>query len=184
MISRNDAAAALQDVERATGRSRQLRGYRAAGPILMVWGLIWILGYGAMGSLSPQYWGQVWLVLNGVGAIATVLMMRNARDGVEGSRGDWRAGVAAVAGAVFVASTFIVFQPQTIEPFIAFPGLVVGVLYVVIGILLMPRMAVIGLLISAATMIGFFAFQPWLAFWMAAVGGGGLLLGGLWMRSA
>jgi hypothetical protein len=38
--------------------------------------------------------------------------------------------------------------------------------------------------VFAASLVGYFFFQPWLAFWMAAVGGGGLFVGGLWLRRA
>ena len=40
----------------------------------------------------------------------------------------------------------------------------------------------IGLGISALTLIGYFFIGPWFELWMAFVNGGGLVLGGLWMR--
>ena len=33
------------------------------------------------------------------------------------------------------------------------------------------------------SLIGFFFLQPWLAYWLAGVGGGGLVLG-VWLRRA
>ena len=38
------------------------------------------------------------------------------------------------------------------------------------------------LLGGRVTMAGFVYAKPWLPFWIAAAGGGGLILGGLWMR--
>ena len=40
----------------------------------------------------------------------------------------------------------------------------------------------IGLGISALTLIGYFFVGYWFPLWMAVVNGGGLVLGGLWMR--
>ncbi len=40
----------------------------------------------------------------------------------------------------------------------------------------------IGLSITALTLIGYFFVGPWFEPWMAFVNGGGLMLGGLWMR--
>ncbi len=42
--------------------------------------------------------------------------------------------------------------------------------------------AAIGLGISALTLIGFFSIGEAFPLWMAFVNGGGLILGGLWMR--
>ena len=40
----------------------------------------------------------------------------------------------------------------------------------------------IGLGITALTLIGYFFAGDWFNLWMAVVDGGGLILGGLWMR--
>ena len=40
----------------------------------------------------------------------------------------------------------------------------------------------IGTTIITLTLIGYFFAGPWFELWMALVNGGGLLLGGLWMR--
>ncbi len=47
-----------------------------------------------------------------------------------------------------------------------------------------PRLIWLGAAVAAATMGGYFFLAPWFAFWMAAVGGGGLILTGFWMRTA
>ena len=41
---------------------------------------------------------------------------------------------------------------------------------------------VIGLSISALALVGYFWIGDWFDLWMAFVDGGGLMLGGLWMR--
>jgi hypothetical protein len=55
--------------------------------------------------------------------------------------------------------------------------------YTIIGLWVGPAFVAIGLGIIALTLIGYF-FVDGAAFllWMAAVNGGGLILGGLWMR--
>jgi hypothetical protein len=53
-----------------------------------------------------------------------------------------------------------------------------------VGIAYAPRYLWIGASMFAASLIGYFFFQPWLTFWMAAAGGGGLFVGGLWLRRA
>jgi hypothetical protein len=84
--------------------------------------------------------------------------------------------------ALFIVSAYAVFAPVTSEPYLVFPALVLGLVYVVAGAWRMPRLAWIGAAVFVATMAGFLFFRPMLAFWIAAVGGGGLMLGGLWLR--
>jgi hypothetical protein len=183
-ISRTEAEEALSEIERTAGRSQVLRGYRVGGPILMLWGAIWVVGYVAMGLLPNQKWGLVWLPLDIIGLALTIMMSAKAPGGVK-SADRWRrlAGIAAIVA--FVGAVFAVFQATSPGPYLAFPGLLVGVIYAMVGVLrTMPRYLWIGAAVFVATLVGFFGFPMWLAYWMAATGGGGLIVGGLWLRSA
>jgi hypothetical protein len=182
-ISRTEAASALTDIESTTGRSRVLKGYRIAGPILMVWGVVWILGYSAMGLLPPEQWSLPWLVLDVAGIVATVLMSRRGQGAAKVGTG-WRIGASALAIMAFMTATYLVFKPTSVDPAIVYPGLMTGLVYAGVGIAFAPRFLWIGAAVFVASLVGFFFVHPWLAFWMAAVGGGGLIVGGLWLRRA
>ncbi len=78
-ISKSEAASALTDIESAAGRSRLLKGYHYASPILMVWGVVWAAGYTAMGLLEPERWGVLWLVLDVIGVGSTMLLSRRGK---------------------------------------------------------------------------------------------------------
>lgn len=179
-MTRNEAAAALSDIERTTERGQVLRGYRVGGPILMLWGLIWSAGYVAMGFLPTERWGVMWLALDVVGVAGSVFLGRSARP--NGQAMNWRMMVAVMALMVFFSATFTLFRASTVEPYLAFPGLVTGLVYIGVGLWKMPRYLWIGAVLMIATMVGYVFFQPWLTFWMAGFGGGGLFLAGLWLR--
>lgn len=182
-ISKSEAASALTDIESTAGRSRLLKGYHYAAPILMVWGVVWAAGYVAMGLLAPEHWGVLWLVLDVIGVGSTMLLAR--RDKARGKAGHgWKIGAGVLVILIFYAGTFALFRPDSIDAAIAYPGLVTGLVYAGIGIAFAPRYLWIGAALFAASLIGFFFFQPWLAFWMAAAGGGSLFISGLWMRGA
>ncbi|TCS18447.1 hypothetical protein [Caulobacter sp. BK020] len=186
-ISKSEAASALADIESTAGRGRLLKGYQIGGPILMAWGAVWALGYCAMGLLAPDRWGVSWLVLDAIGVAATILLSRRGkREVAAGARAanGWKTAAGAFAILAFVAATYAVFRPTSVEPAIVFPGLVTGLVYAGVGVAFAPRYLWIGAAVSAASLVGWFFFQPWLAFWMAAVGGGGLFVGGLWLRRA
>ena len=182
-ISRNEAASALSDIESTAGRSRLLKGYHASGPILMVWGVIWALGYSGMGLLPPEQWGLIWLVLDVVGVATTLLLSRGVKGGAKAGQG-WKIIAGVLAVLAFYGATFALFQPTSIDAAIAYPGVVTGLIYAGIGIAFTPRYLWIGAAVFAASLVGYFYVQPWLTFWMAAVGGGGLIVAGLWLRRA
>jgi hypothetical protein len=183
VISRSEAASALTDIESAAGRSRLLKGYHVAGPILMVWGVIWALGYSGMGLLPPEQWGLLWLPLDVIGIVASIVLGRRGRGGA-GANQAWKMWAMMLGVAAFMSATYAVFRPTSPDAFIVFPGMLAGLVYTGFGIAAAPRYLWIGTLVFAGSVIGFFFFQPWLAYWMAVVGGGGLFVAGLWLRRA
>ena len=145
--------------------------------------MIWICGYSAAGVLPVQQWGPVFLGLDAVGLVLTLVLARRGRGEGRSAAGAWRSLAAAAAGAAFLIATVMMFGPSPVEVYIAYPGLICGFLYAVWGLWRMPRLAWVGAAMFVATLIGFYALEPsWLPFWMAGVGGGGLVLGGFWLR--
>lgn len=181
-ISKTEAASALADIESTAGRGRLLKGYHIGGPILMVWGVVWAAGYTAMGVLPPERWGLVWLVLDTIGIVSTVLLGRRGGNGAARAGYGWRIMTGILAVLAFFAATYTLFRPTSLDVALAYPGVVTGLIYAGIGIAYAPRYLWIGAVVFAASLVGYFVFQPWLAFWMAAVGGGALFVSGLWLR--
>lgn len=182
-ISKSEAASALTDIETAAGRSRLMKGYHHAAPILMVWGVVWAAGYTAMGLLAPERWGVLWLVLDVIGVGSTMLLARRGKGTAAPGQG-WKIAAGVLVILAFFAGTFALFRPESTDAAIAYPGLVTGLVYSGIGIAFAPRYLWIGAALFAASLVGFFFFQPWLTYWMAAAGGGSLFISGLWMRGA
>ena len=112
-LSKQDAAAALSDIEQATGRGQTLRAYRSAGPVLILWGVIWIAGYVAMGLLPDQRWGWIWLWLDLIGVVASVVVSRRSGLGTMASRA---AGWRGLAVAVFIGVALAIFHPKSTAP--------------------------------------------------------------------
>jgi hypothetical protein len=188
VISSTEAAEALRDIAQTDRRTRVSGAYHVASPHLILWGLIWTAGYIGSGLTPPEQWGLVWLPLIVIGvAGAVVLGMRAARNG-SGTSGAAGASVGksmtlALAIGLFIGSVYLVFQPASPLPYLVFPALITALIYVLLGGLLgLPRYVAIGAIMFLVTMVGFVFAKPMLPFWIAAAGGGGLILGGLWMR--
>jgi hypothetical protein len=182
-ISRDDAAQALSDIASARGRSHLLAGYDAAGPILILWGVIWVVVYTGMGILPPQQWAYLWIPGDIIGMVVTLLMIRRPKSPV-GAGPIWRVFGGMTLASIFCVALFAMIRVTDVKVYMAVPGLISGTIYAAMGLWRMMRYLWVGIVVIAASLIGFFAFPSILPFWMAATGGGGLIVAGLLFRRA
>jgi len=184
-ISRDDAAQALSDIASARGRSHLLAGYSVAGPILVLWGVLWAVAYVGMGILPTGQWALVWAPADIVGIIGTLLLVRRPKGkGTGGAATMWRAIGGMALASVFCVALFAMIRVDDVNVYMAVPGLITGTIYAALGLWRMTRYLWVGIVVIAASLIGFFAFASILPFWMAATGGGGLIVAGLLFRRA
>lgn len=184
-LSRDEAADALKDFDAAERRSASAYGYRMASPHLILWGLIWALGYGAMYLSHGRDWAMVWPALSLAGVIASFAIGLRMKSSWRGASFGWRYASSFVALVAFIVALFAVLPPTRDAQVAAFFPLLVALAYVLLGIWGRAlRIAAIGAVIGALTLYGYFALDELYLLWLAAVGGGALVLGGLWMRSA
>ena len=180
-LTPNEAANTLRDIE-ATGRaSSQAFGYRHSGKHLIIWGLVWVAGYSAM-DFFPRYAGPIWLTLSILGALAASFV--GSRDKANNRRNNLQIlGLVAVAIA-FVIATDTIMWPVNVAQQAAFIPLLAAAAYTAVGLWEGPRWIVAGVVLAALTLGGFFYIHEHFSLYMGAVGGGSLILAGLWMRSA
>ena len=180
-ISRDDALAALSDVERAEARSLDARVYRTSGIQLIGWGVVWLIGYGLNG-VRPDWAGVTWAVLVLAGCLFSFAVVRRQH---RRARSDgWRWIVNGLSIGLFFMGTYAVFGVFTPAAASAFPALVLAFAYAVVGGSRFTRFLVIGGALFALTLVGFFYLRPVLDYWLAVVGGGALVLGGAWLMRA
>jgi len=190
VISSTEAAEALRDIAQTDRRTRVSGAYHVASPHLILWGLVWAAGYTGSGLTPPEQWGLVWLPLILVGVIGAIALgiRAGARSGGTAAKGKigfsaGKSATLALAIGLFMGSVYYVFQPASPLPYLVFPALITALVYVLLGGLLgLPRYVAIGAIMFLVTMAGFIYAKPYLPFWIAVAGGGGLILGGLWMR--
>jgi hypothetical protein len=183
-ISPADAQSALRDVDATQARVHNAIAYHHAAPHLILWGVIWVIGYVATGLSSGPQIGWVWLVLVILGTLGSFgLGMRSFRA-VGAGRTAVTAPIAAALIYVFFLATYSVFRSSEPAAYLLFPALVTGLVYTLLGMVRMHRMMWVGGAIMLLSYAGYLFFAPYLAFWIAGVGGGGLIVSGLWLRSA
>ena len=183
MIDSKEAAAALDDIETMAQRVRQSLVYRLASLMAMLWGVLVAVGYLAS-FLAPGYAGLSWISVYIVGFAASVAIgvTEKARTGIHAF--DWRIAATVL---IFIAFGFgFLFllggAHLTARQISAFWPVYYMMAYTLAGLWFGTAFVVMGLSITALTLIGYFLVGPWFDLWMAVVNGGGLLLAGFWMR--
>ncbi len=181
MIDSKQATEALTDIESMVRRVRQSRIYNFSSVMLIMWGALVFAGYVAS-YIWPRINGVQWIVLGVIGLAASLGIGASARR---------RAGVNTFSTNFLAAFVlFVIFgcilsigvghlRPRQMDAFWPIYSMMV---YTIVGIWFGYAFAAIGIGITALTLIGYFFAGDWFHLWMALVDGGGLVLGGLWMR--
>jgi hypothetical protein len=180
-IDPQEAATALSDIDAIVQRVRRSRIYNLASLIAIMWGVLVFVGNIAT-FVWPRYAGYIWVSVNAAGVAGTVAISAfgSPRTGVPTF--DFRALAAFLlffAFGYFCTSVLGHFSPRQLGTF--WP-IYFMLFYTVTGLWVGPAFVAIGLGITALTLIGYFFAGDWFLPWMAVVNGGGLILGGLWMR--
>jgi hypothetical protein len=180
-IDAKEAASALSDIDAIVHRVRQSRIYRIASLMLILWGVLVFAGNIAS-FLLPRYAGYIWIAVNAVGIAATFAVSALSGRQLNTQGFDLRMVAAFALFFAFGILWSVVighFGPRQLGAF--WPTYFMMV-YTIAGLWAGAAFVAIGLGVTALTLITYFLAGDWFELWMAFVNGGGLLLGGLWMR--
>ncbi|HXH50876.1 MAG TPA: hypothetical protein VNM47_16145 [Terriglobia bacterium] len=180
-VTNSNAAQSLDEVKRSQRRSAVAYGYQKASPHLILWGFIWVVGYSTT-YFRPQANAAVWLLLVLLGITAGFWIGR--RTAAEGSRThDWRLAASILATFLFFVALFTIMPPRSGLQVGAIIPIFFSLCYAIGGIWKGgARFVLLGLAVGALTVAGYFWVTPYFLLWMAAIGGGALITGGLWLR--
>src|SRR4029078_7774491 len=112
-------------------RSGEAFGYRMSGPFLIIWGVVWLVGYGIT-DLAPRLTNAVWPAVVILGSIASFLVGRY----VVGRRSPqgWRYLLLIPILWFFLAAAYSVMSPVSGRQQAAFVPLVIAALYSGMGL--------------------------------------------------
>jgi hypothetical protein len=180
-IDAKEAAAALVEIESIAHQVKQSRFYQFASWMLVLWGALTAAGY-VTTFLWPRYSWYVWVAVYVVGIAGSFAISAASRSRSGVRTFDLRAFFAFMlflSFGVFVVAGLGHFGPRELGTFWPIYFMLA---YTMVGLWVGPALVAIGLSIAALTLIGYVYAGQWFEVWMALVNGGGLVLGGLWMR--
>ena len=182
-IGPREAGDLLKGVDGAERRTRELLNYARAGDYMILWGVIWLLGYGVADRLYP-YTHTIWLALDALGIVGTGWLTYRAVSGSGGSGRPFaflRPVICVIVliafGMFWVALEHIGGREQNI-----FWPMLCGAILFCVGLWAGRVLAIGAALVVVLTIAGYFLAGGWFSLWIALTTGGALVLGGLWLR--
>jgi hypothetical protein len=181
MIDSQQASAALDDIDDVVRRVRQSRIYEIASIIITLWGVLVLAGYVA-NYVWPRHGYTIWTAvdLGGLVIASAVGFFINRRSGA----GNFpiRSTISFLLIGVFgLYCTLLLgqFGPRQMIVFWTLYGMM---FYAIAGVWFGYAFIVIAACTTALTLISYCYAGPAFLLWMAVAHGGGLIVGGLWMR--
>jgi hypothetical protein len=179
-IDAKQAMSDISDIEDIVARVRRSRTYQLASATMILWGVLVTVGYLAADQW-PRWAGQTWTAIYIIGAAGSFLvsLWNYKTSGVR----TFDARMVAAFALFILFGIFCCklgqFAPRQLS---AFWPIYFMTVYTIMGLWIGWAFVVIGLAVTALTLIGYIFIGESFDLWMAAVNGGGLILGGLWMR--
>jgi hypothetical protein len=182
-LSSEQASQALRELEAVGQRSGQLYRYQRFAPMLVLWGVIWLVGF-SLTHFYPARASWIWITLDVIGVGGCMVLGGRGRHDASSNGIAWRWLVSIAVIFAFYIVILNIFQPVSGPQSAVLIALIVALFYVLGGVWLGARLAITGAAMAVLTLVGYTVFPAYFFLWMAVVGGGALMLGGLWLRTA
>lgn len=189
-VTRDEAVEALATIEKAGGKVGRLKGYHHGAPHFVIWGLVWLVGNTAT-DLAPQWGGYAWLGSLVFGFVGTFLVGYRSARGRTSTPADPRKRryvlrfvALGVVFFLFFLSMSRIVQIENARQGGTLVSIIFPFLYMGAGVWMGWRLFAIGAVTAAAIMAGYVWVDDHYFLYMGVVGGGSLIAGGLWLRSA
>jgi hypothetical protein len=179
-INSQEAASALSEIDDIVRRVRQSRIYNLASLMMIMWGVLVFAG-----NIAAYFWpraaGYIWIGVDAAGIAGSfaISAFNLPRTGVRTFDIRMLAAFLLFLAFGIFCSVLGHFTPRQMGTFWPIYFMLV---YTIAGLWIGYAFVAIGLGITVLTLFGYFFAGDWFEPWMAVVNGGGLILGGLWMR--
>jgi len=185
-ISPSEAEEALAAIQAMMQKTRRAISSSGAYVFLIIWGAIWLVGFLGNQFLPRETVGYLWLGLDTVGGLASWVVgtrmgknFRGASGAVSGKRIAW----FWILLAFYLVAIIGVAWPVDVKQIAVFIVLVVMIGWLAMGLLLGFTSIRLTLAITALALIGYFLLPDYFHLLMAVLGGGGMIILGLYIRS-
>ena len=188
-ITNEEAQSSLEQVQAVASHTRKTITASYDSNLLIMWGVIWIAAF--LGTHYFLRWAwHIWMGLGGTGSLLTLIiswrqfrLAHPVKMPAEEKTG-WRIFLFWFLLFVYAFIWLSMFRPRHGVQLNAFLCTVIMFAYIVMGLWFKSyHMFWLGIIVTGITLIGFYLI-PWAYYciWMAAMGGGSLLVTGIYVR--
>jgi hypothetical protein len=185
-ISPTEAEEALTAIQAMMQKTRRAISSSGAYNFLILWGAIWIVGFLGSQFLPTKTANSVWIGLDILGGILSVVigvrMNRGVRTSAPITSGK-RIGIFWLLLFFFCVADVSVAWPLDGKQFAMFIIIFVTVGWIAMGLLLSFASVWWGLALLGLSLTGYFLFPDIFYLWMAFLGGGGMIALGIYVRN-
>ena len=184
-ISPSEAEEALSAIQIIMKKTRRTISSSGAYKFLIVWGIVWLLGFLNSQFLPNQIAGNIWMVLDILGGLISafvgIRMNRGVRSTAPTDTGK-RIGFFWLLLFLYCFAAIMVAQPIDGKQLAMFIILFVIIGWIALGLLLSFAPFWWGLVLTAISLIAYFLLPNLFYLIMAILGGGGMIALGFFIR--
>ena len=185
-ISPNEAEEALAAIQAVMQKTRRAIATSGAYKFLILWGIIWLLGFINSQYLPNQTASYVWMGLDIIGGILSAIigirLNRGVRTTLPTTSGR-RIAIFWLLLFFYCVAAVAVAWPVDGKQLAMFIIFFVTVGWIAMGLLLSFASAWWGLGLLILSLLGYFLFPSIFFLWMAILGGGGMIALGIYVRN-
>ena len=185
-ISSTEAEQALQTIQVMVRKTKKIISDSGAYNFLIVWGVVWLIGFLGNHFTDDQTAAYIWGGLNILGGVGSALLgiriSRKVRS-PSGLANAKRIGWFWLLLFIYCFSLILVASPVDGKQLAMIIIIFVMIGWVAMSLLLSVVSIWWGLGITALALIGYFFLPGVFYLWMAVLGGGGMIALGLYIRN-
>lgn len=182
-IESAEAYKALREINAVQQHSAALRLYNSVGGTISVWGLIWLLA-NVSSYFYPSFSAAVWIIGITIGAALSAYTGIKNQDPIKKPNSILQSVAIFIAIAIALTMLFNISNTNVQIEGNAMISMLVALAYCVAGIWNGLRVLIIGFALAVTVITGWYFLEEWFELWMGLIGGGLLILSGLWLRKA
>lgn len=185
-ISPNEAEEALALIQKVTQKSQRSFASSGAYIYLMITGVIWLVGFLANQFLTGSIVASIWIGTSLLGSIAGVLLGSRMGRRIRGRSATAyakRVGIFWVLLILFGIAAIAVAQPTDGKQLTMLIILFIMLGQMAMGMLFSFSSTWWAVPITALALTGYFLLPDLFYLWMAILGGGGMIVLGIFIRA-
>jgi len=177
-VTQKEALASLEAINNVNQHMRKSIAGGAAPYYVLLWGIVWIVGFTADQFLPQTIAGWIWI---GMGIMIGILSGLLAARFHAKVRSPLSKRISLLWCAIFTFGLLWIWITQPLDSNQVSIMVVTIVMfgYVIMGIFFGGILKWVGLGVTALALIGYYFLQDWYSLWMAFIGGGTLFISGL-----